>query len=198
MSRDRIVWGVVAGWALMVVAGFAILGMYKAAPGEAAQPEPVWPAGVGLTRSPDKATLIMFAHPNCPCTKASVAELARLMAQVGDRVVAHVAFTRPAGVGADWAETDLWDAARRIPGVTVGWDDEGLQAKRFDASTSGQVVLYDAGGKRLFAGGITGSRGHEGDNLGRSRIVALLTEGTVDAPESPVFGCALSEHAGRE
>ena len=42
------------------------------------------------------------------------------------------------------------------------------------ATTSGHVLLYDAGGVLRFAGGITDGRGHEGDNAGLDAALALL------------------------
>ena len=57
------------------------------------------------------------------------------------------------------------------------------------------VIRGDMG---LFAGGITASRGHSGDNAGRSVLVALLhgagprPGGPVARHTSPVFGCPLT------
>jgi hypothetical protein len=51
--------------------------------------------------------------------------------------------------------------------------------------------VYDAAGRRLFSGGITPARGHQGDSFGRRRILALLSGSTTDRAESPAFGCAL-------
>ena len=57
-----------------------------------------------------------------------------------------------------------WRSAAAIPGVTVHVDHDGGEARRFGAETSGFVVLYDAHGELLFAGGITTGRGQAGDN----------------------------------
>jgi hypothetical protein len=52
-------------------------------------------------------------------------------------------------------------------------------------------MVYDAGGALLFSGGITGSRGHAGDNAGRSSIVALLNRLPGTHTSTNVFGCSL-------
>jgi len=91
----------------------------------------------------------------------------------------------------DWMKTDLWGNASRIPGATVTRDDNGEEAKRFHAATSGQTILYDADGKLLFSGGITGGRGHSGENAGRSAIMALLADGRSHCRETFVYGCSL-------
>jgi hypothetical protein len=118
------------------------------------------------------------------------------MAQAQGRVTAYVLFVKPSGSADDWEKTDLWQSAASIPGVTVVVDD-GAEAQRFHAVTSGQTALYDVEGRLQFSGGITGSRGHSGDNAGRSAIVSLLNTGDAERTKTSVFGCPLyGSHAG--
>ncbi|PYQ17427.1 MAG: hypothetical protein DMF80_00745 [Acidobacteria bacterium] len=118
------------------------------------------------------------------------------MARRPQPLVAYVLFLRPHDVSPDWDGTDLWASAAAIPGTTVLRDDEGVEAERFHALTSGLTLVYDPRGRLLFQGGLTSSRGHEGDSFGRRRIISLLTTGTADRTDSPVFGCALG-HSDR-
>lgn len=178
-------------WLVAVGAGLGVLWNYENTPGAAAAAPDRWPATSQIQRPTDRATLVMLAHPHCPCTRASVGELARLMAQAQGRVTAYVLFTKPPNFSAEWEQTDLWATAAAIPGVYVMRDDHGVEARRFHAATSGQTVLYDKDGDLLFSGGITGGRGHEGDNVGRNAIVLLLTTSEAEQKETPVFGCAL-------
>ena len=180
-----------AAWALMIGVGLGLLWDYENAPGLTASPPPYWPSDSHIRLAPDRATLIMLAHPHCPCSRASVGELARLMAQTQARVTAYVLFLKPADSPDDWEKTDLWQSAASIPGVEVVADDDGVEARRFHAMTSGQTLLYDAAGRLLFSGGITGSRGHSGDNAGRSAIVSRLNTGEADRAKTFVFGCPL-------
>jgi len=113
------------------------------------------------------------------------------MARAGDRLTADVLFVTPPGASGGWEATDLWRGAAAIPGVTVVDDLDGVEARRFGALTSGQVLLYDAGGQLRFSGGITPARGHAGDNAGRSAIVALVESASSAPVETPVFGCSL-------
>jgi hypothetical protein len=113
------------------------------------------------------------------------------MAQAQGRVTAYVLFLKPTGSSTDWEKTDLWQSAVRIPGVNVVVDDNGIEARRFHAVTSGQTALYDIDGHLLFSGGITSARGHSGDNAGRSAIVSLLNTADADRKETAVFGCPL-------
>ena len=70
-------------------------------------------------------------------------------------------------------------------------DGDGREARLFQAVTSGQTILYDSHGRLLFSGGITASRGHSGDNAGRSAIVSLVNAEVPDRTETLVFGCPL-------
>ena len=133
----------------------------------------------------------MMAHPKCPCTRATVGELALLMAHTQGRVTAHVLLIKPRGAPDNWEKTDLWYSAARIPGVHVLTDTDGIEAGRFHATTSSQTMLYDKDARLLFSGGITASRGHSGDNTGRSAIVLLLMQGESEQTETLVFGCPL-------
>ena len=178
-------------WLLVIGAGIGLLWNYESTPGVAAATPGRWPAASRIKPDADRATLVMLAHPHCPCTRASIGELARLMTQAQGRVTAYVLFVRPSNFSDDWVQSELWASAAAIPGVTPVLDDDGVEAGRFHAATSGQTVLYDAAGNLLFSGGITGARGHAGDNAGRTAIVSLLTSDEAEERGTPVFGCPL-------
>jgi hypothetical protein len=178
-------------WLAAAGAGLCFLARYEGQAGGTGGTPQRWPDGTEVRRDPGKPTLILFAHPKCPCTRASIEELNRLLASCHDKTTAQVLFFRPKSGPADWQETALIESARAIPGVSVGLDDDGKIAKAFGAETSGFTVLYDAEGKLLFRGGITASRGHSGDNAGETSIASILTgEGAVNR-FTPVFGCSL-------
>jgi hypothetical protein len=174
-----------------VAYGMAVMWDYQYGAGSPARPPAHWPSDTRLERVPDRPTLVMLLHPQCPCSRASIGELARLMARLEGRLTARLLFLKPAGTPDGWEDTDLWQSAAVIPGVTVLADADGAEARRFGALTSGQVVVYDAGGRLLWNGGITPSRGHAGDNEGRDTIVALLAGERMEARPTPVFGCSL-------
>jgi hypothetical protein len=180
-------------WSAAIIGGIAALTVYKHTPAADATPPMRWPAESRIPRPAARATLIMLAHPHCPCTRASVGELSLLMARLQGQLTAFVLFVVPQGSDRDWTEGDLWSSAAAIPGVTVMADYGGREAELFRAKTSGQVEVYDAEGRLIFSGGITAARGHSGDNPGRSRIVSLLTEGAADHARSAVYGCALKD-----
>jgi hypothetical protein len=181
------VWLIGMGWVMKKIAD------YKKTPGVQATPSLSWPKESRLPRKAHQATLLLFVHPHCPCTRATLSELARLMTSLRGRLSACLVFIQPSSFSEDWAKTDLWIEARRIPDVQTLIDQDGQQAWYFRSSTSGQVLVYAADGRLLFNGGITPSRGHEGDNLGVRRIISLVKTGHADQAQSPVFGCPLQE-----
>jgi hypothetical protein len=178
-------------WLFAVGAGFALMVNYQNADGSVGRIPERWPEGSELALDASRDTLIMFAHPRCPCTRASMEELNRLLARSGGKATTHVVFFKPKGFSEDWAKTDLWRSAAAIPGVTVHEDLDGAQAHLFGAETSGQVLLYNPHGQLLFRGGITGSRGHAGDNTGEDEVVSLLAGRETRQSPTQVYGCSL-------
>ena len=185
----------IALWVIAVVAGMHVMLTYADTPATAGTPPVAWPAQSRIPRKAGLPTVVVLAHPRCSCTRATISELAELMARVHDRATAVVVLVRPSGMPERWEQTDLWRSAAEIPGVTVMADPEEVEADRFHAQASGQTMLYSAGGKLLFTGGITAARGHAGDNAGRSSIISLVTDGSAEQTKTLVFGCALKNPA---
>jgi|SRR5688572_16446566 len=188
---SRFLWACIAVWLFAVAAGLSVVWAWENTPGAAGDAPARWPADSGLSRAGDAPTLILFAHPQCSCTRASLGEFAETLARATTRPRTYVVFLKPVGLGVDWEKTDLWRAAERLPGVTVMRDDEGREAKRFGVITSGQTMLYDESGDLIFSGGITGARGHAGDNAGRASLISLLNQGRANLSSTSVFGCPL-------
>lgn len=179
------------------MAGMGLMIHYDTGPGaQGAAPER-WPKESAVQPSGLLPQLIMFAHPRCPCTRASIEELARIMTQGAGRVDARVLFYAPEAYDDFWWKTDLFECAMRVHGVDVGIDLNGDEARRFGVMTSGHTVLFDPNGQLLFSGGITESRGHAGDNVGRSVVTSHLTgraplvSGAQDCNQCAVYGCLL-------
>ena len=184
-------------WTLGLVCGLGYAWHYESTPTESSVAGDRWPAGSSCTRSPDRPTLVMFVHPHCPCSRASLEELAALMTHCRERLDAQVMFIRPASFDSDWTRTDLWDSAARIPGVMPRVDPDGVERRRFGASVSGETYVYSPGGELLFHGGITAGRGHVGENAGRSQLESYLLLKRRPARGTPVYGCELCAKRAR-
>ena len=180
-------------WIGALAFGLRGLANYANTPGQVGDVPRMWPAKAKIQRAFDRPTLVMLAHPRCPCSRASVDELAQVMTQAQGKVRAYVLFMQPDG-SPEWEDTGLRRSAAATPGVTVLSDNEGAEAQLFGAETSGHTLLFDAQGKLIFNGGITASRGHAGDNTGQSAVVSLINGQNVSHSATLVFGCALKGH----
>jgi hypothetical protein len=179
-------------WLTLSIAGVVALWRYELTPGDVATVQPRWPARVNLSPNVGGPTLILFVHPRCPCTRASLGELERILSSCQGSPRAYVIAYRPASAEAGWEHTDLWRTASKLPGVRLLSDVDGTLARRFGATTSGHALVYDASGRLLFDGGITAARGHQGDNAGSSSIIALLGGDGSALHSTPVFGCPIN------
>jgi hypothetical protein len=190
-------WLVALVWISAVVLGVAVLSQYSATPGESARPPAQWPENSQIALNHSGQTLVIFAHPKCPCTRSNLHELQRILTNSPKTVTVWAVFYRPLDATANWEQSDLWEQALAIDGVHAISDPDGALARRFGVFTSGQTLLYDSAGDLQFSGGITSSRGHEDDNVGQAAIIEFLNHGTTSIHQTPVFGCAIASPTAR-
>lgn len=150
-----------------------------------------WPGASAIHRPAGRPGLLLFLHPKCPCSRAAIAELETIVTHARERLAVTVVLLNPSGAPADWVSAALLDRLGAIPGLSLHQDFAGTEASRFGAEASGHVIAYDSRGRLAFNGGITGFRGHVGDNDGRQAVIALATGKPVPQKQAPVFGCSL-------
>src|SRR5688500_14184743 len=121
MSRDRVRTALLIAlglvWAGSLLVGSTVVLRYKTTPGEAHGAPGQWPAASGVRRATDRPTLVVLAHPHCPCTRATMTELSELTASLAGKVATRVVFVKPDGTDASWERTALVQSARAIPGA---------------------------------------------------------------------------------
>ncbi len=188
----------VAIWFLLLGFAYFSLLAYSTERGEQVKTQNTdWPAASHLEKDRDKFTLVTFIHPHCPCSRSSLNELCKIMSRAHKNINCQVVFLKPDELGAGWEKTDLWQTANTIPGAKCLVDKNGAEAQNFSARTSGQTFLFDNKGKLVYSGGITGSRGHEGDNPGQLAIEDLAMSKKSKNSCSPVFGCPLFDNESK-
>lgn len=155
-----------------------------------------WPSDSAIVASHERSTLLLFIHPHCPCTRATNRELRRVLE--GSHVTKEqqpdlmVVISQPREASADWSDSDTVRNALLLPHAKAFVDLDGEEAARFGAVASGTVMLFARDGQRQFAGGVTFSRGHEGDNLGGQLLRdQLLARAPPVSDVLPAFGCRL-------
>jgi hypothetical protein len=182
-------------WLALASAGFVVATRYEKSPGELADAPLGWPVGSPIPPPNGRPVLVMFAHPRCPCTLASVDELERIAAKSRDRLDIQVVVYADPALGEGWERCTTWNRAAAVPGVRVWSDPGGRIAALFGARTSGQVLYYSARGSIEFRGGITAARGHAGDSDGKSAILGLAFGKPARTDVTSVFGCPLTSDA---
>lgn len=188
---------VAAVWAVLVFLGFRDLTRYATTPGEGADPAALaLPEGLSLERA--RPTLVLFAHPECPCTRATLRELERILVGARGALAARVYFSAEAARLQTAQDSQLMAEARAIEGLDVELDLDGVLARTMDVHTSGQTLMFSPEGRLEFAGGITRSRGHEGVNESEAAIAAILAGTEPAFRRAPVFGCPISTDSNHQ
>ncbi len=162
------------------------------------QSRQAWPNASPVGLVSDRSTLLLFLHPHCSCSHATVSEMHRMLEQLQprDQPRLQVVVCYPPGKSESWTSTSLIKQALQLPRAEMINDERGQLASLFGARNSGNVMLFNTQGHRLFAGGITVGRGHEGASIALNQLKMHLQHVPVDNDSiqiSPVFGCRLYE-----
>lgn len=187
-ARGRLI--VMTIWVAVVATGFVLLEWHSGTAGVAPPPAELKPASLKPAQA-EGPQLIMFAHPRCACTRASLRQLERLLARTAELTDVRIVFLQSPTNDADWQDAPLVQQARNLSNVEVDWAAENELSASYGRLTSGHVLFYGPQGDLLFSGGLTNARGHEGPSAGTDAILAHL-RGEAAENRAPVFGCSLS------
>lgn len=191
---------VFAGWISIILISIGMFAWYDNQAGKQTKPPLRITSATRNTAqylSAKSPRLLVFLHPLCPCSMATVQELHKLVSlSRKNQWPLHVTvYFLDTPLWSKELETSrLWQNIQMIPDIQLMKDPDGKIAEKFHVETSGQVIFYDANSRLRFFGGITPSRGHEGSNLGSQTVVSVLTNQTKlhkNIFEGPTFGCSL-------
>jgi hypothetical protein len=177
-------------WLLVACFGFIKVYDYMNRPGEAGEPPLIYPR-VSSRLLGKRPKILFFAHPKCPCSEAALTELSKLLARLEGKVDVDIVFHRPSGSSIEWDQSNLWARAKKLNNANTLIDTDGKLVELFKPKTSGQVYLYSTSRDLIYSGGITSSRGHEGDNTGSSAILDWVLHKKLATKVFSVFGCTL-------
>ncbi len=188
--------GYLAGavWLAACTAGIYWAMSYDFRPGQLGSARLQWPSETLLKPAPGKLTVVAFIHPRCVCSKATVNQLIKAVARHPEVSVIVPVFAPPKPDTEDWEQAEYVKLLKTgLPDARVIMDQGGLEAARFQAPTSGVILVYDKQAREIFRGGITNRRGGEEDNPGLRAFNRTLTTGRHDAfsAYARVFGCSL-------
>ena len=149
------------------------------------------PRATQLPISKQGPTLIAFLHAKCPCSRASINEIDRLLTSHGKDLKTIFVFSKEKDLELAWIqESELYKKAQKMS-VEIIIDPNNSEAKVFKAQTSGKVFLVSPKQEILFQGGVTASRGHEGNNSGITAIQKILAGKNSQIDFQPSFGCLI-------
>lgn len=179
-----------AAWIAIALFGWNSLLRHTYQPAGVEEGATNWP---DADRNPTSAayTVVVFAHPLCPCTRATLNKLHESITRFPDDRRIEVIFATAGLDSADVADSFNVRTARRLEGVEVRFDETGEIVRRFGATVSGEVFAFDREGRRVFHGGITTGRGHEGDSTSQREFERRICGRASDAFSAPVYGCLL-------
>ncbi|MBK1882371.1 hypothetical protein JIN85_08095 [Luteolibacter pohnpeiensis] len=148
---------------------------------------------VGSLIHRDKPTLLVTLHSECACSVATVKELRRISESCSDQLAIVAIFADYTTLPLEVQSSSLWQEAVSIPGLTPVLDQDGQLRSELGATTSGECFLFSKTGEKIYHGGITIARGHEGASKGGDAVIGYACNHIVGIAQAPVFGCALDE-----
>lgn len=148
-----------------------------------------WPASSAIERPSARRQVVLFAHPACPCTAASLQKLAEIVERLPgiDATVVFVTRGLPPALGTGGTAVRV---ARELPQIQIVFDAH-REAEAFQATVSGEAFAFHPDGSLLFHGGLTAGRGHAGDSESARQLEAALRGDERAVRECPVYGCRL-------
>ena len=185
----------IVAWGITVLGGVLAVTAYSNSPGTQLDTGYEWPTGSTITLHSHLPTILLFVHPKCPCSLATVRELQRSLGSDSDAMSIQIGLYCPEDSEGSWTDTRLKRLAEQAFANSTFVDQNGTEAKRFGAITSGHVLAFSPTGRRLFRGGVTSARGHEGDNLGVEALRKIVAGEPNSCTTTPVFGCPIAATA---
>lgn len=132
-----LVWVGGVTWLFLAGAGFLVLLNHAFEPARVGGPAPIkWPRSSALPGPGALPRLVMFVHPHCPCTLASLQELRAIAQQRQPHLEVQVVVLHSDELAEGWSEAETVRQVSHVPGASIFRDDHGAEAARFGAAAS--------------------------------------------------------------
>jgi len=143
-------------WFVLGLLAIGGVGRYASVAGPNGRLVDTCPSAIDLTADARRPTPVIFLHPHCSCSCATLNELTRGLVMVREQPQIIVVVSHPADAdGAVWCEGSLWRACTTIGDVQRILDPGGALADAFGATTSGHCIVVGTTGRIGYAGGVT-------------------------------------------
>jgi hypothetical protein len=193
-ARTVAIAGVVTLWSVLLFGGLALFSIDQSRQGTRGTIPARWPGASRIHRAAGQPTLLVFLHPNCPCSIATVHSLQRSLRALRPEARPKTVFVVRPAVRDDWRARQLLATAAETPNGSFFQDDGEKEIARFGADVSGHLLLYGPAGALLFDGGVTPERGQEAESMASDRFQQVLTGMPRSPVRTAVFGCGLQSH----
>jgi hypothetical protein len=191
-------WLIGFGWVSAVLSGLVAVWRYEQSPGGRVDTPAEWPQASRVKLDSDRFTLLMFLHPRCDCSRASLRQLESILSDIPNQISAHVLFYKPLEESFAWAQTDIWRTAAVMRGVQLVIDNESFESETFGIVTAGQVVLYDPAVKLHFSGVIAAACCKNSPHLEVPNLAQIIRSLSSQTPASPSLRMCPVLQAGRK
>src|SRR6186997_577410 len=94
-------------WGVVLTMGFRSLIEFETTAGAPGVVRAAWPADAPVAFEAGKSNLVMFAHPKCPCSRASLAELVKVLTRTKGALQASILFYTPTDGTREWKGAEL-------------------------------------------------------------------------------------------
>src|SRR5437867_11128633 len=101
-------------WLGLIVGGYAWLFRYSFAAGKTIAAPSSLPAALATAKPSGRAQLFVALHPRCPCSRATVRELAKILTRSARASDVTVLMYKPADQPDRWLEGALAEDCRRM------------------------------------------------------------------------------------
>jgi len=169
---------------------------YESEPGPAQNAPANWPADSALGGFSGRHTVLVFLHPFCTCSEATLSELDRFLTwnaapAANGELDVTVVISLAGKLDPSDRESAIVKRVQSTKQAKVFFDHGGVETRRFGAETSGFVAAYGPDGRLQFAGGITGGRGVTGENSSLRALQSAIWNRQPASFARLVFGCSL-------
>ena len=192
MKKNPINFILISVWLIAISTGLYFLYQYQNKNGELGTSSSHWIESSNIHFEENKNNVLMFLHPYCPCSRASLNELAKILSHKIKPSTVKIILAKPESKDSNWVyESPLYKITKELNFQSL-IDKNSHESKLFEAKTSGLVLIFNKDKKLMFRGGITDSRGHEGDNKGAQKALTILQSiSSQSLEEFFVFGCEI-------
>ena len=119
---------ILAVWGLVVGSGLFFLESYSFRPGDSGSPPVMWPTASRVRPHSGRSNLLIFLHPQCPCSRASVDELRTILRAMRNSGVSPCSVLATRRWRCPVGRFGARGRAGKMPDVEIYYDAGGLES----------------------------------------------------------------------